>query len=140
MVEARIRVEEELRDQNRFVGLLHRISEGTNDAASEDEAYQVCVDEICRDMGWPIGHVYMRSPGDDAILLPSKVWHLEKPKTFASFRTVTDNTNFTLGKGQPGRVLKSGKPAWGVDVSKEKNYTRGTLAGELGVHSGHSSP
>ncbi len=140
MIEARIRVEEELRDQNRFVGLLHRISEGTNDAASEDEAFQVCLDEVCRDMGWPIGHVYVRSLGDDAILLPSKVWHLEKPRKFASFRKVTESTNFPLGKGLPGRVLKSGKPAWIADVTEDKNFPRGKLAGDIGVRSGLAFP
>ena len=39
--------------------LLRRISAAANKATEVEEAMQICVDEVCAYMGWPVGHVYM---------------------------------------------------------------------------------
>jgi len=140
VVEARIRDEEQLRDQSRFIALLHRISEGTNEANSEDDAYRICLDEVCADMGWPVGHVYTRSSGDNAVLHSSKVWHLEKPRKFANFRKITESTSVRLGEELPGRVVESRRPAWIPDVTQDRNFPRAKLAKDLGIRAGLAFP
>jgi PAS domain S-box-containing protein len=91
-------------------------------------------------MGWPIGHVYVHQPGKEVPLQPSKLWHLAKPRKFAKFRKVTEVTGFRAGEGLPGRVLATLKPAWINDVTKDANFPRAKLAGNIGVRAGLAFP
>jgi signal transduction histidine kinase len=73
-------------------------------------------------------------------LEPTKLWHLDDAEKFATFRKVTEVTRFPSGVGLPGRVLASGRPAWIVDVTKDKNFPRAKLATEIGVKGGFAFP
>ena len=136
----RKRAEVKLSDQNRFIELLHRISEASNEAATIDDAFKACLDEICANTGWPVGHVYVHNPEQDVPLEPSKVWHLANPRKFAAFRKITEATGFRSGEGLPGRVLKSKKAAWIRDVTEDKNFPRAKLAKNIGVRAGLAFP
>ena len=134
------RAEVTLRDQHRFIELLHGISEASNEAVTVDDAFKVCLDEICADTGWPVGHVYVLNPGQEVPLESSKVWHLAKPRKFTVFRRITEATGFRLGEGLPGRVLESRKAAWIRDVTEDENFPRAKQAKDIGVRAGFAFP
>ena len=134
------RVEEALREQTKTVGLLHQTAFDANQAQDVEHALKGCLDSICAYTGWPVGHVYVRAPGELAKLVPSMVWHLDKPRWFANFRKVTEKATFESGVGLPGRVLETGEPAWIVDVTKDKNFPRAKLAKNIGVKAGFAIP
>ena len=134
------RVEEALREQTKTVGLLHQTAFDANQAQDVEHALKGCLDSICAYTGWPVGHVYVRAPGELAKLVPSMVWHLDKPRRFANFRKVTEKVTFESGVGLPGRVLETGEPAWIVDVTKDKNFPRAKLAKNIGVKAGFAIP
>jgi PAS domain S-box-containing protein len=114
----RKQVEKALREQTEHIRLLQRITVAANEASIVEEAMQVCLDEVCALTEWPVGHAYVLADDGTDELVSAKLWHLDRPKQFETFRRVTEGTRFKPGIGLPGRVLLSGKSAWIVDVNK----------------------
>lgn len=123
-----------------FLELLNRVAVASNEASTVEEAMQTSLDEVCGLTGWPVGHVYMPDPDDPNGLVPTTLWHLEEPRRFETFRSVTEAMPLGHGKGLPGRVLESGKPTWITDVTKDTNFPRNRLATDIGVKAGFGFP
>ncbi|MCH7795172.1 MAG: PAS-domain containing protein, partial [Proteobacteria bacterium] len=136
----RKRAEEALREQTSIIELLHKTTADANQAEDAEAAMRACLEAVCAHTGWPVGHVYVRSPEVPDLLVPTDIWHLDQPERFATFRKVTQKTTFEPGVGLPGRALESGKPAWIVDVTKDPNFPRAKLAEEIGVRAGFAVP
>ncbi len=113
--------------------VLHQVSETAADAGSLEEALAHAVGLVCSMTGWPVGHVYEISREDSTLLTPTRVWHLSNEEEFQVFRDVTERTTFKIDEGLPGRILRSGEPAWIVDVQADSNFPRNRLANDLGV-------
>ena len=96
--------------------------------------------DVCKYNGWPVGHAYVFSADRPDVLVPSGIWHLADGERFAAFQQVTQNTSFEAGIDLPGRVLASGEPTWIVDVTKDSNFPRSKLAGDIGVKAGFACP
>jgi len=105
-----------------------------------EEIMQVSMDLICQKIGWPIGHLYLLSEDSSQELISTPIWHMEHPEHFETFRHITEQTNFRLGVGLPGRVLATGKPDWIHDVTKGSNFPRAQLAKDIGVKTGFGFP
>ena len=122
------------------IKLLQKIAIAANEATDVEEALQICLDEICAAIKWPVGHVYLHS--DDTLdeMVSSKIWHLDDPEKFTSFKKVTDITSFEAGEGLPGRVYASGEPDWILDVTQDRNFPRAELAKNIEVKSGFAFP
>ena len=131
---------EALRLRTAQMTLLHAAAAAANEARSVDDAIQVCLDLVCAHTGWPVGHAYRQAANSEGTLVPTGIWHLEDGERFAVFREVTERTKFEAGIGLPGRVLTSGEPVWIPDVSKDPNFPRAKLAGELGVRAAFGLP
>jgi PAS domain S-box-containing protein len=136
----RRQAEEALGKKTGHMELLQRVAVSANEAGSVDEAMKTCVEEVCASTGWPVGHVYMLADDGTGELVPTKIWHLDRPEEFKTFHRVTEKTRFAPGVGLPGRVLTSGKPAWIADVTKDPNFPRAKLAKVIGVKGGFAFP
>jgi PAS domain-containing protein len=136
----RKQAEAEMLDKNRFIELLQQISSHATNAATVDAALQICLDEICRNTGWPVGHAYLHQPENDYDLISSKVFYMKDPGAAAAFRKVTEITRFRRGEGLPGRVLASKEPAWIVDVNEDRNFPRAKMVSDIGVKAGFAFP
>ncbi|MDP6735049.1 MAG: PAS domain S-box protein [Nitrospinaceae bacterium] len=119
--------------------LLTDVAVASNEATAMENAAKVCLDRVCKLMGWPVGHLYVVNENSDG-LAPSGIWHLDDPGRFSVFKRVTDATSFSAGEGLPGRVLSSGQPVWIVDVNKDPNFPRARRADNLGVKAGFGFP
>lgn len=73
-------------------------------------------------------------------LSPTKLWHLEDPERFETFRRVTEGTKFPPGVGLPGRVLATGTPHWITDVRQDPNFPRAKIATDIGVRAAFGFP
>ena len=104
------------------------------------EALQHIVNTVCEMTEWPVGHVYEPSPTNPDELVPTTIWHLSDPGKFAVFREATERTNFLIGVGLPGRILKSGEPAWIANVEVDPNFPRNKLVNPLGVKGAFGFP
>ena len=119
---------------------MEKIATAANEASTIEDALQICLDEVCSLTGWPVGHVYVLADDGSGELITAKLWHLDKPRKFKTFKKVTEETRFTTGIGLPGRVLSSGKPAWIIDVTKDTNFPRAKLAENIGVKAAFCFP
>jgi diguanylate cyclase (GGDEF)-like protein/PAS domain S-box-containing protein len=131
---------ERLSEDTKFLRLMQRIAVASNQASLIDEAMQVCLDEICILTNWPVGHMYILAMDGTDDLVPSGLWHLDRPRKFNTFRQITECTRFAPGVGLPGRVMVTGKPAWITDVTKDPNFPRAKQAEDIGVKSAFAFP
>ncbi len=90
--------------------LHQQIVEATNQSLDQRLALQIVVDQICVQMGWPVGHVVVRAGGDPGVLVDKDLWFFEDPGRFVTFRSVMTGMSFGPGVGLPGRVLESAQP------------------------------
>jgi len=140
-------VELELRERERRLSaqsleetLLHRAAEMAAETDSFEDALQQVVDMVCEMTGWPVGHIYEISPENPDLLITTTIWHLEDPDAYSVFQEVTERTQFLVGEGLPGRILKSGEPAWITNVQTDPNFPRNKLARDLGVKGAFGFP
>jgi hypothetical protein len=126
---------EALVKRNAKIELLDSIVKFAQQSPPFREMIQRFVDVVCSASGWPVGHAYV--PADDRpdMLVPLKTWHIDDAQKYASFRSITEETEFQVGVGLPGRVLASGEPAWIGDVHDDPRVPR--HRGLRGVRSPH---
>ena len=60
--------------------------------------------------------------------------------TTSEFETMTRKSTFLIGVGLPGRVWKTGRPAWIPDVVKDRNFPRAPYADKDGLHGAFGFP
>ncbi len=132
--------EEALEQKTALLKVLQEVAVAANQATNELEVLQFGIDRVCEFTRWPVGHVYMVSRGSEGTLAPTTIWHLPKDGRFDTFRRVTESTHLEKGKGLPGRVALSGKPAWIMDVTKDSNFPRAKFAEDIGVHGAFGFP
>lgn len=119
--------------------LLQVISVSANESRTLDEVAPICLKAVCLTMGWPVGHLYVLPEGNEE-LVSSKIWYVENKETFERFISITESTPMPWGVGLPGRVWAKNEPAWIRDVTKDNNFPRSKLAGEIGVRAGFGFP
>jgi PAS domain S-box-containing protein len=134
------RSERSQREESAYVRLLADVTEAANTEPNADGALQACLDRVCAHTGWPVGHVCRPAEDGSGELAPTRIWHLDDPERFETFRAVTEKTRFAPGVGLPGRVLESGRPHWIVDVTEDPNFPRAYAADDIGVRGAFGFP
>ncbi|HEV8701170.1 MAG TPA: response regulator [Candidatus Polarisedimenticolia bacterium] len=130
----------ELQRQVSYIQLLRTVAALANETSTIEESLQHCLDAVCNLTGWPVGHVYARSPEAQDVLVSRKIWHLENPDRFEAFRRETEKTPLRRGEGLPGRVMEIGKAVWIANVQEETSFPRGRVAYDTGVRSAFGFP
>src|SRR5262249_38900054 len=82
--------------QNGLLRLLHHVT-AAYEARTVEEALQVGVDQVCAYTGWPVGHVYVLAGDGSRELVPTTIWHLDRPEDFESFVRVTEASRLAAG-------------------------------------------
>ncbi|MEK7699428.1 MAG: PAS domain S-box protein, partial [Planctomycetota bacterium] len=126
----RVQAEEEIREKNSILQLIHKITIAANEALTVDDAMLICLEKICQYAGWPVGHVYqpVENHNGSLLLKPSHLWYFKEPEKFVNLKKVTDIANFKPGEGLPGRVYKTRRPAWIPDVTTDSDFPRAQYA------------
>lgn len=136
----RRQAENALRQTMRSGDLLRQIATAANGAASAEEAMAVCLEAISKHGGWELAGVFVLADDDSGDMAPAGLWWADNPDDFTAFRQATMDARFAPGKGLPGRVAKSGEPAWITDVYKDRNFPRAKIAGDIAVTAGFAFP
>jgi len=124
---------------SRAFRLLQVTAVAANQATTVEEAMKACIDAVCGECGWPVGHFYLPA-SDGAELSSSSVWHLDDPSRFEAFRRTTEALRLRRGQGLPGRVLAFGRPAWIADLAADLDFSRLAAAAEAGLASAFAFP
>ena len=119
--------------------LLHRSVLLTSESTVFEEALQSCLQEVCENTGWDVGHAYLPNSEGDS-LKSSTIWYFGDAGTHDRFRKITDETSFARGIGLPGRIWHSGKPHWIVDVRSDASFLRAKQNSESGLVSAFGFP
>ena len=118
--------------QSRALQLLHRITLFLNDAPTVLEAAQFCVDEICTQIGWPVGRFFLSDEMSLSRFLPNPVWHFSDAHRFKAFRKATEmyERDFTNKLALEYRTIQGQKAGLtksvGISVV-ENDFLRGVL-------------
>jgi PAS domain S-box-containing protein len=136
---ARKEAEAALHQQTALVKLLQVVATAANLAPNREEALQTGVDQVCAYTGWPVGHAYVLATDGTGELVPTNIWHFDRPQQFESFRQITEATRLAPGVGLPGRVLASGQATWLMDATRDVNFPR-VKAQDMGVRAGFGFP
>lgn len=110
------------------------------EAKSFEAALRACLEAVQKLTGWPLGHVYLPSDSDPAILIPSNIWFPDDDARYQRMKDITAKTQFALSEGLPGRVVQTGQPVWIADVSTDVRFPRASVAGSLGIKSALGFP
>src|SRR2546423_513027 len=119
-----------------LAALLQAVAVAANEAPTAEQALQTTIDAVCRETGWPIGHVYLVSPDEPDVLRPSTLGHNGRGSLYAPFRRATETTTLRRGVGLPGRVLATKQPLWIPDVTRDDDFSRARAAADAGLRAG----
>jgi phosphoserine phosphatase RsbU/P len=108
------------------------------EAGTVEGAAQRLLQLIAEEFGWVYGALWLE---DDAAALLHVVddWSLDEPE-LQEFRRLSRRLTFGAGIGLPGRVWRTGEPAWIVDVADDANFPRIESAARAGLHAAVGMP
>ncbi len=129
----------ELYDRHQAVRLLHDVAVSVNAAPSVVAALRTTLSETCRQAGWHTGHAYLVHP-EGKKLVSGRVGHASDPVLFNDFLTVSQEMEFSLGAGLPGRVWERKAPEWIEDIEQDFGFFRRDVALGLGLRCGFAVP
>jgi hypothetical protein len=112
--------------------LLHRVTLFLNEAPTVLAAAQFCVDEICMQIGWPVGRFFLSDETSPSRFLPNPVWHFSEPSRFRAFRRATElyEIDFTNKLALAHRTIQGQRVGLTRSVGfsvTENDFLRGVL-------------
>ena len=136
----RVKAENEAQRYSDNQDLIRAIAQTANEARTVEVAMEECLEAICAHTEWPVGHVFFVDKEDLDLLVSSKIWYLDNPKRFESFRVITEQSTFVRGQGLPGQVLDSGQLAGGSALGNDRSIPRRRVREDTGLLSGFAFP
>jgi PAS domain S-box-containing protein len=139
-ISAHTRAKRALRRQTTFVQLLQSIAVAANQAWSVEAAMQTAVEQICIQIGWPVGHVYLARDDAPGALASTAIWYLADPDRFVAFRKATEAISTASTDDLLGQVLASSKPKWIADMLLVPGMLRARQGSDIEVRAGFAFP
>ena len=127
-------------EKERMVKLLADVAATANSADSVEQALRSSLTLIAEYTGWPVGHTYMTSPGNDPRLISTTLWYVNDPVYYKAFMKITEQTHVNPGEGLPGMVYSNNKAHWIEDVLTCDNFPRAKSLTDTSVRSGLAFP
>lgn len=99
-----------------------------NRATTLSGAVRFVMDTLCAHAGWPVAHVYVQSPDDPSLLVPTGVWSTSDPARYAPFMDETAMASLPITSA--AGVLRSLAPP----------FSRARSAAQCGLGAGLQAP
>jgi PAS domain S-box-containing protein len=128
----------ERRRHEEEVRLLQTITLAVTQAEDLRAALEVVLRRVCEATGWVLGQAWLPDPGR-GVLVCNPAWHTTLGGT-CPFRAASERSSFAPGHGLPGRVWRSGRPAWIPDVTRDDSFPRVEEARAAGLRAGMAVP
>ncbi|HYY97396.1 MAG TPA: PAS domain S-box protein [Pyrinomonadaceae bacterium] len=113
------------------LALLQTITMEVASATDLSSALEVVLRRVCEETGWAFGQAWL--PRQDGTALDrGPAWACERGE-MEEFAAYSERLSFAPGSGLPGRVWSSRRPAWIQDVTRDANFPRSKVAGEIGL-------
>jgi PAS domain S-box-containing protein len=131
------RVELERQRVVRHLAAEHAVTRILADRRPFDETVPRLLETIGSVGSWQAGTLWMVDEATDTLRCVD-VWR--SAAALEPFESLTRRSSFHRGVGLPGRVWNAGEPVWIDDVTRDSNFPRAALAGEVGLHSALGFP
>jgi len=70
--------------------LLHRITIAINDSTTVADAAEVCLREVCKHIGWPVGQLFEVDEISATEVAAKPIWHVSDSGRFRAFREASE--------------------------------------------------
>jgi hypothetical protein len=114
--------------------LIYDLTRSMREASNLEEALQIYLNKVCPIIHWPVGHVFIPDTSRN-VLKSSLVWYVANPEKMVEFKKVTNNIQFSMRQGLPGRVYQKQAIVWVDDITEEDDFIRAKLCGSLALKS-----
>lgn len=118
------------------VDLLQTVSSAAADGSALTTVLEVALCGIGAVYEWPLGHVFLV---EDGVLHSTGIWHGSNQGQLQPMRAATNRILFDP-ESLPGRVVRSGKPAWVRDIALDGNFQRLAAARGCGLRGAAAFP
>ncbi len=122
----------------RRLAVLYETARSLAESATLDQAIPQILNAVCGALGWEYGALW-DVDAKAGVLRCTATWS-SIPLSFEFFATGSRDRTFIPGEGLPGRVWKSGAPAWIPDIRTDDNFPRAAAASRDGLHSALGFP
>ncbi|HIK03722.1 MAG TPA: PAS domain S-box protein [Trichormus sp. M33_DOE_039] len=103
------------------------------EASTLADVMPLVLQSLCEGLGWQLGFLWRVDPQANMMRYLSS-WSVPEMNVADLMRTNQEIT-FTSGVGLPGRIWKSGQPAWISNLAQDPNFPRAAIACNLRLHS-----
>ncbi|MEK7867730.1 MAG: PAS domain S-box protein [Planctomycetota bacterium] len=122
----------------REVRLLRRLTSAVLAPHDFKEGLRVALEVLCEETGAILGQAWLPSADGERVEC-SGAWHGTAPD-HEGFHAFSRGIRCVHGRGLPGRVAVSGRPAWIRDVVQDPEFPRAPLARAIGLGAGFAVP
>ena len=106
------------------------------EATTLTEAAPQILRAVCESLRWDLGTIWQL---EGEVLRCVDVWSA-RDKRFTRFEQASRQYTFALGVGLPGRTWATGQLQWIPDVTRDRNFPRGSLAASADLHAAFAFP
>jgi PAS domain S-box-containing protein len=117
----------------------HAVARSLAETADPGDALARALGAIGGSLGWRFGAVWEPAPDPPETLRCVETWSAAGAAT-EDFEATSRETPLASGEGLPGRVWRSGEPAWIADVTADLNFPRAPAARRAGLHAAFCFP
>ena len=103
--------------------------------ATPEDVITRILQAVCQRMNWETGRLWTATRGSK-VLLCAAVWHSARAESLNPEQTTMLDADNSL----PGRVWKSGQPAWISDVTRDEGVSGSLPAGKPGLRAAFAFP
>ena len=99
----------------------------TGDAYQREDTralYQSVIATVCVELGWDIGHVFVRESGESSGMISTDLWFLSEPEQFNTFAECTEHISWELGEEFPMIALAKRTPVWVTNFNHNGDFIR----------------
>ena len=108
------------------------------EAPSVEGAGVAILEALCRGLDWELGVLWLVDPVA-GVLYAAHTW-LAPGTSAGAFVDQTRSLQLGPGSGYPGKVWRSGEPAWVADLQQADGWTRRESLAKAGLHAGFWFP
>ena len=127
-----------LKSQTSLVHFLRTIAVRANEASSIEDALETGLEEICRFIGWPVGHAFSVTTDGTDELRSSGIWWQDDGIDIQEFYAKTSQVHISQGESLPGKVWSSKQPIFTTEF--EATDTRAQSAAQNGIKAAFGFP
>src|SRR5258708_13760985 len=128
-----------LYEKQQHLMLLQAAAVASNESSSFQDAVQAAVDQVCLQMHWPMGHVYL-PVGTTSLLTLGDIWYVESGPRYEGFRRFLEETPFSPERGLSGRVGMERHPVWVTELEAGFEPEIAEAGNGAGLHSALAFP